>query len=115
MNKKLRDRTDYLCSVKIEVSDSDDFCYNHLMEECAELIQAISKLKRLDSDKKKREAAPVIENLLEEMADVQIGIRELYLRMKLKDNSIKKLYNEAVDRKLTKKEKFVENYLLSVS
>lgn len=43
------------------------------MEECAELIQAINKCLRYPNDKERRE------NLLEEIADVNIMLDELFI------------------------------------
>lgn len=60
------------------------------MEECAELIQAISKVKRYGFSGEYKD------NLIEEIADVSIVIRELMMIFGLSNGDI----NEVIDRKI---------------
>ena len=60
------------------------------MEECAELIQAISKVKRYGFIGEYRD------NLIEEIADVSIVIREIMMIFGISDGDI----NEVIDRKI---------------
>ena len=62
------------------------------MEECSELIQAISKCKRYGCTDKYRE------NLIEEIADVLIIINELQLIYDISDNDIENIKNTKMDR-----------------
>ena len=62
------------------------------MEECSELIQAISKCKRYGCIDKYRE------NLIEEIADVLIIINELQLIYDISDNDIENIKNTKMDR-----------------
>lgn len=56
------------------------------MEECAELIQAVSKMRRMrNADRDDSEA---YENLVEEMADVLICIAQLQLMYDIPDHAI---------------------------
>ena len=55
------------------------------MEECAELIQAISKLIRYSADK-----VMLGDNITEEIADVLICIEQLKLMYKIDDKAIQK-------------------------
>ena len=63
------------------------------MEECSELIQAISKCKRyggfIDNHR---------DNLIEEIADVLIVINELQLIYDISDNDIENIKNTKMDR-----------------
>lgn len=69
------------------------------MEECAELIQAISKLQRYGCEPE------VIENLVEEIADVLIMIEQIKIITDVTDDCI----NWAVRQKLNRLEvKFYE-------
>ena len=60
------------------------------MEECAELIQAISKVKRYGF------VGEYKDNLIEEIADVSIVIREIMMIFGLSDGDI----NEVIDSKI---------------
>ena len=62
------------------------------MEECSELIQAISKCKRYGCIDKYRE------NLIEEIADVLIIINELQLIYDISDSDIENIKNTKMDR-----------------
>ena len=62
------------------------------MEECSELIQAISKCKRYGCVDKYRD------NLIEEIADVLIIINELYLIYDISDNDIENIKKYKIDR-----------------
>ncbi len=60
------------------------------MEECAELIQAISKLKRFDPNNMVSRTE-LIENLYEEMADVQICFSLLFEIYGLKTSDMQRM------------------------
>lgn len=62
------------------------------MEECSELIQAISKCKRYGFVDNHRD------NLIEEIADVLIIINELQLIYDISDNDIENIKNTKMDR-----------------
>ena len=62
------------------------------MEECSELIQAISKCKRYGCVDKYRD------NLIEEIADVLIIINELQLIYDISDNDIENIKKYKIDR-----------------
>ena len=62
------------------------------MEECSELIQAISKCKRYGCIDKYRE------NLIEEIADVLIIINELQLIYDISNDDIENIKNTKMDR-----------------
>ena len=62
------------------------------MEECSELIQAISKCKRYGCIDKYRE------NLIEEIADVLFAIDELKLIYNISDESISKIKLYKINR-----------------
>ena len=62
------------------------------MEECSELIQAISKCKRYGCVDKYRD------NLIEEIVDVLIIINELQLIYDISDNDIENIKNTKMDR-----------------
>ena len=62
------------------------------MEECSELIKAISKCKRYGCVDKYRD------NLIEEIADVLIIINELQLIYDISDNDIENIKNTKMDR-----------------
>lgn len=68
------------------------------MEECAELIQAISKLKRFDPEDPNNMVSrtELIENLYEEMADVQICFSLLFEIYGLKTSDMRRM----IDHKL---------------
>ena len=63
------------------------------MEECSELIQAISKCKRYGGFIDKHR-----DNLIEEIADVLIVINELQLIYDISDNDIENIKNTKMDR-----------------
>ena len=62
------------------------------MEECSELIKAISKCKRYGCVDKYRD------NLIEEIADVLIIINELQLIYDISDNDIENIKKYKIDR-----------------
>ena len=62
------------------------------MEECSELIQAISKCKRYGCIDKYRE------NLIEEIADVLFAIDELKLIYNISDEAISEIKQYKIDR-----------------
>lgn len=69
-----------------------DFCKDLLMEECAELIQAISKTNRYPDDEKRQM------NLCEEIGDVLILINELVLAHAVNTNDIIFFMNNKYER-----------------
>ena len=78
------------------------------MEECAELIQAISKLKRFDPEDPNNMVSrtELIENLYEEMADVQICFNLLFEIYGLKLSDMRRM----IDRMKQKMEAHGERF-----
>ena len=76
------------------------------MEECAELIQAISKLKRYNPEDPNNKVSrnELIENLLEEMADVQICFNLLVAIYELKPSDLRRMIDHKVWRMKQKME-----------
>lgn len=76
------------------------------MEECAELIQAISKLKRYNPEDPNNTVSrnELIENLLEEMADVQICFSLLIIIYGLKPSDLRRMIDHKVWRMKQKME-----------
>lgn len=74
------------------------------MEECAELIQAISKLKRYNPEDPDNKVSrkELIENLYEEMADVQINL--LFEIYDLKPSDLRRMIDHKVWRMKQKME-----------
>ena len=68
------------------------------MEECAELIQAISKVRRYGF------IGQYKDNLIEEIADVSIVIREIMMIFGISDGDI----NEVIDSKIKRIKKRLE-------
>lgn len=70
------------------------------MEECAELIQAISKLKRYNPEDPTNKVgrSELIENLYEEMADVQICLDLLVEIYGLKPSDLRRMMDHKVWR-----------------
>ena len=70
------------------------------MEECAELIQAISKLKRFNPEDPHNKVSrnELIENLYEEMADVQICFNLLFEIYDLKPSDLRRMIYHKVWR-----------------
>lgn len=70
------------------------------MEECAELIQAISKLKRFNPEDPHNKVSrnELIENLYEEMADVQICFNLLFEIYNLKPSDLRRMIDHKVWR-----------------
>lgn len=70
------------------------------MEECAELIQAISKLKRYNPEDQDNKVSrnELIENLYEEMADVQICFNLLFEIYDLKPSDLRRMIDHKVWR-----------------
>jgi NTP pyrophosphatase (non-canonical NTP hydrolase) len=84
-----------------EITDIYQFTSNIAMEECAELIQAISKIYRDHIENKQDENHKL--NLAEEMADVLMMIERLRI--------IYKIDNEIIDRILYVKIRRYEDYV----
>lgn len=76
------------------------------MEECAELIQAISKLKRFNPEDPNNKVSrkELIENLYEEMADVQICFNLLFEIYDLKPSDLRRMIDHKVWRMKQKME-----------
>ena len=76
------------------------------MEECAELIQAISKLKRFNPEDPNNKVSrkELIENLYEEMADVQICFNLLIEIYDLKPSDLRRMIDHKVWRMKQKME-----------
>lgn len=76
------------------------------MEECAELIQAISKLKRYNPEDPNNKVSrnELIENLYEEMADVQICLNLLVAIYDLKPSDLRRMMDHKVWRMKQKME-----------
>lgn len=76
------------------------------MEECAELIQAISKLKRYNPEDPNNKVSrnELIENLYEEMADVQICFNLLVEIYDLKPSDLRRMIYHKVWRMKQKME-----------
>ena len=68
------------------------------MEECAELIQAISKLKRFNPEDPHNKVSrnELVENLYEEMADVQICFNLLFEISDLKPSDLRRMIDHKV-------------------
>lgn len=76
------------------------------MEECAELIQAISKLKRFNPEDPNNKVSrkELIENLYEEMADVQICFDLLVKIYDLKPSDLRRMIDHKIWRMKQKME-----------
>lgn len=76
------------------------------IEECAELIHAISKLKRFNPEDPNNTVSrsELIENLYEEMADVQICLSQLFAIYGLKSSDLLRM----VDHKLWRMKRKME-------
>lgn len=97
----------YHCMKKLTTKES--VLYRGLctcMEECAELIQAISKLKRYNPEDPNNKVSrnELIENLLEEMADVQICFNLLVAIYELKPSDLRRMIDHKVWRMKQKME-----------
>lgn len=82
------------------------------MEECAELIQAISKLKRFDPEDPNNMVSrtELIENLYEEMADVQICFSLLFEIYGLKTSDMQRMIGHKLWRMKQKMEAHGEKF-----
>lgn len=82
------------------------------MEECAELIQAISKLKRFNPEDPDNTVSrnELIENLYEEMADVQICFNLLVEIYELKPSDLRRMIDHKVWRMKQKMEEQGERF-----
>lgn len=87
---------------KVANINGDDLTLTIASEECAELIQAVSKIKRNGSN-------PVDgEHLAEETADVLICICELFLMGYLDVNKTAKIFKEKVKRSMQRTQDYVK-------
>lgn len=82
------------------------------MEECAELIQAISRLKRFDPEDPNNMVSrtELIENLYEEMADVQICFDLLFEIYELKPSDMRRMVDYKLWRMKQKMEAHGEKF-----
>ena len=68
---------------------------NILIEEMAELTQALCKYKRMQSDNKPRATeTDILENIIEEIADVEIMLEQIKYQLKINEqilNAIEKM------------------------
>lgn len=103
IEKAIRKSVSGFAKLKAECVEKDgfdkEFILNHLIEEMAELTQAIMKIKRYGMSDKVR-----VDNLYEELADVYIGIHEvgsLLNKERLESN---------IEEKLSKKEKYLKGW-----
>ena len=82
------------------------------MEECAELIQAISKLKRYNPEDPNNKVSrnELIENLYEEMADVKICFDLLFEIYGLKPSDMRRMIDHKVWRMKQKMEAHGERF-----
>ena len=90
--------------MKINIVDQSDII-NHYgitnqlgiaMEECAELIQAISKMNRTDGDAEEYLKSKI--NLEEEIADVMVCIDQIKTIYNISDSKISELANYKINR-----------------
>ena len=58
---------------------------NQLVEECAELIQAVSKYRRAEGADKK---AIALENLIEEIADVELMLEQIKYLLQIPEDEL---------------------------
>lgn len=82
------------------------------MEKCAELIQAISKLKHFDPEDPNNMVSrtELIENLYEEMADVKICFDLLFEIYRLKPSDMRRMVDHKVWRMKQKMEAHGERF-----
>ena len=63
---------------------------NQLIEEMAELTQALNKYKRYG----------IIENIIEEIADVEVMLEQIKILLAIPQNSIDSIKEEKIDRQI---------------
>ena len=80
----------------------ENYCTRIAMEECAELIQAINKMSRLNRGYKDYNSAK--DNLTEEMADVLICMEQLKMIYDVADEDIQLWVNHNYKRALKRLE-----------
>jgi len=78
-----------------------------LIEEMSELTKAICKMNRVENRAKRgpvkaSECEEVFENLIDEIADVQIMLLQMQHIMKLPDESLKERMNKKLDRQINR-------------
>lgn len=59
---------------------------SQLVEECAELIQAVSKYRRANTEAKR---AVALENLIEEIADVEIMLEQIKYLLQIPEDELR--------------------------
>lgn len=69
-------------------------------EECAELAQACLKMARYlrDENKVYKSEKELIDNLVEEMADVNVCVHELFISDLVSSNDVRDMYDKKIDR-----------------
>jgi NTP pyrophosphatase (non-canonical NTP hydrolase) len=68
------------------------------IEECSELIQAISKYNRLLNGEYAGKEKKIVANLVEELADVEICIEQLKYFLKITDTKINNIKEYKINR-----------------
>lgn len=91
-----------MCDLKNQnLENAEYFGYtaqsNQLIEECAELIQAVSKYRRAEV-KTEDEKMIALANLVEELADVEIMIEQIKYLLQVPDEDILALKQYKVNR-----------------
>lgn len=76
----------------------ENYCTRIAMEECAELIQAINKMSRLNRGYKDYNSAK--DNLTEEIADVLICMEQLKMIYNIADDDIQLWVNQKYQRNI---------------
>lgn len=76
----------------------ENYCTRIAMEECAELIQTVNKMNRLNRGYEDYNSAK--NNLIEEIADVLICIEQLKLIYNIADDDIQSVLNKKYQRNL---------------
>lgn len=80
----------------------ENYCTRIAMEECAELIQAVNKMSRLNRGYKDYNSAK--DNLTEEIADVLICMEQLKMIYNIADDDIQLWVNQKYQRNLKRLE-----------
>lgn len=103
IDKKVRKAVEKLSKRKYEMvihhGFDVNFIENHIIEEMAELIQAINKVRRTNGQDSKR-----IDNLHEEIADVYVGLHEIIAL-----NDIDRIQDKIIS-KVKSKKSFLEKW-----
>ncbi|GKH50336.1 hypothetical protein CE91St46_14470 [Eubacteriales bacterium] len=89
-----------MCDLKKQnLANAEYFGYeaqsNQLVEECAELIQAVSKYRRAEAEDEKMIA---LSNLIEEVADVEIMLEQIKHLLQIQEGDILALKQFKINR-----------------